>query len=76
MHAWDGEKLHQWIRQRSPTLLQGDNIKKFQKAKINGAAFLGMTREDLKECGLSIAASAGLKYLADEVKDGKIIPFR
>jgi hypothetical protein len=73
MHTWDGEKLLQWIQQRSPTLLQDDDLKKFQKAKINGTILLGMTREELKECGLSITVSAGLKYLADEVKEGKFI---
>jgi hypothetical protein len=76
MQTWDGEKLLQWIHQRNPILLQGDNLKTFQEENINGMALLSMTREDLKECGLSIAARASLKSLADEVKDGKIIPFR
>ena len=59
-----------WIQQRSPNLLRGDNLEKFQKADIDGAAFLGMTPEYFKQYyDVSIATGAGLKNLADEVKE-------
>jgi len=75
MNDWDDVKLHQWIDKRNPRLLQGNNLRKFQDAGIDGMGLLSMTREEFKQCGLSVPASAILMHLANQVRNSKTIPF-
>jgi len=75
MNDWDDVKLHRWIDKRNPRLLQGSNLQKFQDAGIDGMGLLSMTREEFKQCGLSVPASAILMHLANQVRNSKTIPF-
>jgi len=75
METWDKGEVLQWIQQRKPNLLKGDNLKKFNKADITGSAFLLSSFEFFKGCTLSPGASLVLNSLVDEVKkEGKFIP--
>jgi hypothetical protein len=73
--TWDHKTLLKWVERRSPTLLQNKDRTRFQAENITGTAFLAMTRDDYKQCRISTTAAAGLEFLANEVKDGKIIPY-
>src|SRR5271155_3654101 len=76
MDTWDKEKVLRWIQQRKPNVLQYDDLDNFNKARIDGTAFLDSSYMIFHEdCHLSVGASLGLRHLADEVKEGKFIPW-
>jgi hypothetical protein len=72
MKSWNVKEVLQWIQQRDPSILKGDDVDKFKKARIIGRAFLAFDIECFKSCGLP---PAPLKDLADEVKEGEFIPW-
>ena len=73
METWNKEKVLQWIRQREPNILEGDDLENFNKADITGSAFLLSCFEFFKGCDLSRGASLVLNGLVDEVKKSKLI---
>ena len=75
MKTWDMKQVRQWVQQRGPNLLRGNNLESFTKADIGGRAFLAFTVENFQSCGLPLAVAVALKDLADEVnEEGKFIP--
>ena len=68
--AFGDEELLQWIQQKKPKLLRGENLTKFQAAFIDGDAFLNHAGDvDFfeKRCGLPPGISVSLANLASEV---------
>jgi hypothetical protein len=72
MKTWDVEKVLQWIQQRDPNILEGNDVDNFKKARITGKALLAFDVEFFDRCGLLLAP---LKDLADDIKGGKFIPW-
>jgi hypothetical protein len=72
MKTWKVEKVLQWIQQRDPNILEGDDVDNFKKARITGRALLAFDVEFFKGCDLLLAP---LRDLVDEVKEGKFIPW-
>src|SRR5271156_5014223 len=70
---WDPEKLLQWINQRHPNILAGNDLKNFKKQKFYGIAFVSIPRvENFEKYNLSYGVSTLLMNLVDEVnKAGK-----
>ena len=73
----DKEKVLRWIRKRKPNTLEDDDLDNFNKARIDGIAFLDSSLDFFnKMCGLSSGVSLGLMRLVNEVKEeGKFIPW-
>jgi hypothetical protein len=77
---WDEDKLLEWIQQKRPNLLTGEDVKKLKKEHISGLAFL-LAADHMVEtfengCNLRIGASLELTNLAREIvgeKDPGII---
>src|SRR5437762_3343844 len=66
---WDADELLQWILQKKPKLLSGENLEKLKAAFISGEVFLkhGTNVNFFKEgCSLPIGISVGLADLATE----------
>ena len=75
VETWDVDKLHGWIQQIKPNILEGDDLELFKKERIDGEVFLFSSLEFFNTRGLSITVSLILKDLADKVKEeGKFIP--
>jgi hypothetical protein len=75
MKSWNVKEVLQWIQQRDPSILKGDDVDKFKKARIAGRVFLVFDVKSFKSCGLLLAPAAALKNLAEEVnREGKFIP--
>jgi hypothetical protein len=70
---WDGDKLLEWIQQRQPNLLEGDDLKKLKAARISGPVFLiaGDAKFFKNECNLPIGTSVMLANLAREITGGE-----
>jgi hypothetical protein len=77
IETWDKKKVLRWIRKRKPNTLEDDDLDNFNKARIDGIAFLDSSLDFFnKMCGLSVGASLGLMRLVNEVKEeGKFIPW-
>ena len=75
METWDEEKVLRWIKGRNSNILRGDNLENFKKECIMGAAFLVSDVEFYQTCGLPRGVGLALKNLADQVKEGKFIPW-
>lgn len=73
MKTWDKGNVLQWIQQRDPIILKGDNLETFNEAYIMGRAFLASGVKFYQRCGLPRGVGQALKNLADEVKGGKFI---
>jgi hypothetical protein len=83
----DDQELLTWIQQEKPKLLRDEGLENFKKERISGDVFLDHAgdRQFFKECklrtgpsdGLAKLASqsAALEDLANEVKEGKFIPW-
>ena len=72
MDSWNKDALLQWIQQKEPALLSGEDLDKFIAAKISGKGFLRRAG-DLDffiKAGLPIGVSQDLALLGDEVKKG------
>jgi hypothetical protein len=75
IETWDKKKVLQWIQKRKPNTLEDDDLDNFNKARIDGIAFLDSSFDIFnKNCGLSPGVSLGLMRLVNEVKEGKFIP--
>jgi hypothetical protein len=75
MEKWDPEMLLQWIKKRDPVILKPDtHLENFTKEYITGKAFLLSDIAFYHTCGLPRGVGQVLKSLADEVKEGKLIP--
>ena len=75
MKSWDEAVVLQWINKRNETILRGNNLENFKNECIIGAAFLVSDVEFYRNCGLPRGVGLALKDLADEVKEGKFIPW-
>jgi len=75
--TWHPEELLQWIQQKSPKLLMGENAAKFTASKFFGEGFLRHAGEVdfFMKAGLPIGVSNALASLGDEVGKGKFIPW-
>ena len=70
---WDEDELLEWIRQKRPKLLQGDDLENFKAARISGEAFLleAGNAKFFQEWNLSYGSSVVLADLARQIKDGE-----
>jgi hypothetical protein len=71
---WDEDDLLDWIQQKRPKLLKGDDLKKLKAARISGHVFLiyaGDVEFFKKECNLPVGTSAVLANLAMEITGGE-----
>ena len=75
MEIWDEEKVLRWIQQRNRNILKGNNLENFKKECIMGTAFLASDVEFYQTYGLPRGVGLALKNLADQVKEGKFIPW-
>jgi hypothetical protein len=77
IETWDKEKVLRWIQKRKPNTLEDDDLDNFNKARIDGAAFLDSSFDFFnKICRLSPGVSLGLMRLVNEVKEkGEFIPW-
>ncbi|KIX05228.1 uncharacterized protein Z518_06100 [Rhinocladiella mackenziei CBS 650.93] len=68
MKMWDRRTMLRWIQQRNSSLLEGDDLKSFDSAAINGEAFLYTSYDFFrKECGILPGPSLTLTRYRDEV---------
>jgi hypothetical protein len=74
MKTWDTEEVLRWIKQRD-LKIEKDDVDNFKKQRFNGRAFLASDVEFYQSCGLPRGVGLALKDLADEVKEGKFIPW-
>jgi hypothetical protein len=72
MKDWDQDELLQWIQQKKPKLLSGENLEKFIAAEILGEVFLWAAgdRKFFMDAGLPIEISQALTILGHRVKKG------
>ena len=72
MKDWDQDNLLQWIQQKKPNLLSGENLGKFVAAGILGEGFLWSAggRQFFMDAGLPVGISQELAILGHEVKEG------
>jgi hypothetical protein len=76
METWDEEKLLRWIQQRKPNIFKGGHLEKSKEVCIDDDAFLLSSLEFFHTtCGLPREVGLALKSLADQVKEGKFIPW-
>jgi hypothetical protein len=77
METWDKDELLQWIQQKTPKLLIGEDLEKFRAAKVLGVSFLRRAGDVdfFMKAGLPLGVSEVLANLGDEVKEGKFIPW-
>jgi hypothetical protein len=78
MEGWNKDELLWWIQQKKPTLLSGNDLKKFIAAKILGVGFLWAAGDvdSFMKAGLPFGVSQGLAILGHEVKEGgEFIPW-
>jgi hypothetical protein len=76
METWNEEKVLQWIMERKPDLLKGNNFKFFNEADIAGEAFLLSSRDFFRKCGVSPGPSLVLESFVNQVKalkQGKLL---
>jgi hypothetical protein len=68
------DNLLEWIQQKKPGLLEGDDLEKLKAARISGQVFL-IYAADIKffknECNLPIGTSVMLANLAREIAGGE-----
>jgi hypothetical protein len=76
VETWDKKKVLRWIQKRKSNILEDDDLDNFDKARIDGPAFLDSSLKIFNEnCSLSTGASLGLMRLVNEVKEqSKFIP--
>jgi hypothetical protein len=76
MKTWNAKTVLEWVQQRDKNLLLGDELDKFEKARMIGRAFLASDERFFSQrCGLSPGTGQALQDLVDEVKgEGKFIP--
>jgi hypothetical protein len=75
METWNKESVLQWIQQRDPIILKGDDVDNFKKANFPGGNFLLSDFELFRGSDISREASLALSNLVKEVKEkGKFIP--
>jgi len=72
MNGWNKEALLQWIQQKAPDLLSGEDLDKFIAAKISGKGFLRRAGDPdfFSKAGLPVGISEDLAGLREEVKKG------
>jgi hypothetical protein len=75
METWSKGKMLRWVQQRNCNILRGKNLENFNKGCIMGRAFLASDVEFYHICGLPRGVGLALKNLADQVKEGKFIPW-
>src|SRR4051812_20822033 len=77
IETWDKKKVLRWIQKRKPNTLEDDDLDNFNKARIDGIAFVDSSFDFFnKICGLSPGVSLGLMRLVNEVKEeGEFIPW-
>jgi hypothetical protein len=71
---WDADELLDWIQQKLPTLLNGDDLKKLKEERIHGVIFLnhaGDRKYFREECNLPIGTSEMLADLARKIAGGE-----
>ena len=75
MEGANEAEVLKWIDGRNSSILRGTNRENFKKECIMGAAFLVSDVEFYQTCGLPRGVGLALKTLADQVKEGKFIPW-
>ena len=78
MKHWNKAELLKWILQEKPNLLTGDDLEKFEAAKIEGEDFLSAAgdRTFFMDARLPVVTSQRLAILSREVKErGEFIPW-
>jgi hypothetical protein len=71
---WDEDDLLEWIQQRHPKLLKGDDLKKLKGERVDGVIFLnhaGDKKYFREECNLASGTSERLANLAREIAGGE-----
>jgi hypothetical protein len=66
--------LLEWIQQKEPKPLKGDNLEKFKATSIDGVIFLKHAGDKTyfhEECNLPIGTSERLADLASEIAGGE-----
>ena len=72
---YDTVKLIDFLRGEKDLGLDDDDLEIIKKRKINGRAFLKITKEDLERHGMELGPASNIADFAKECKDKKLRSF-
>src|SRR5256885_433509 len=72
---YDTTKLIDFLCGKKDLGLNDDNLKIIKKRKINGQAFLKITKEDLEQHGMELGPASNIADFAKKCKDKKLRSF-